>query len=135
MKEIHLLEKTNDLEFSVLAINSHDKGYKLCWHINTLLNMSFVRQDSSVLYEKEQFTSFVHYEGEQKYVLVENKSKKGFLLSKKKNINFFIKVEPMLTLKEKEEFTSNLNKVSKILLIFEIDLNKEKQAHRFIFND
>ena len=35
----------------------------------------------------------------------------------------------------KEEFISNLNKVSKILLIFEIDLNKEKQAHRFIFND
>ena len=135
MKEIHLLEKTNDLEFSVLAINSHDKGYKLCWHINNLLGMSFARQDSCILSEKEQFTSFVHYEAEQKYVLVENKSKKGFLLSKKKNINFFIKVEPILMLKEKQEFISNLNKVSKILLIFEIDLNKEKQVHRFIFND
>ena len=70
MKEIHLLEKTNDLEFSVLAINSHDKGYKLCWHINTLLNMSLTRQDSSVLSEKEHFTSFVHYDGEQKLSLI-----------------------------------------------------------------
>ena len=61
--------------------------------------------------------------------------KKDFCCQKKKTINFFIKVEPMLRLKEKEEFISNLNKVSKILLIFEIDLNKEKQAHRFIFND
>ena len=59
----------------------------------------------------------------------------GFLLSKKRAINFFIKVEPMFSLKEKEEFIANLNRVSKILFIFEIDLSKEKQAHRFIFND
>jgi hypothetical protein len=97
--------------------------------------MIFKREDSTVLSEKDQFTSFVHYEGEQKFVLIENKSKKGFLLSKKRAINFFIKVEPMFSLKEKEEFIVNLNRVSKILLIFEIDLNKEKQAHRFIFND
>ena len=135
MKEIHLLEETNDLEFCILAINSHIKGYKLCWHINRMLNMSFKREDSTVLSEKDQFTSFVHYEGEQKFVLIENKSKKGFLLSKKRAINFFIKVEPMFSLKEKEEFIVNLNRVSKILLIFEIDLSKEKQAHRFIFND
>ena len=88
MKEIHLLEKTDDLEFSVLAINSHDKGYKLCWHINNLLGMSFARQDSCILSEKEKFTSFVHYDGEQKYVLVENKSKKGFSIVKKRILIF-----------------------------------------------
>ena len=135
MGETHFLEQVDELEFSVLAINSHVKGYGLCWHINKALNMNFRRRDSIIFHEKEVFTSFVDSEGGSRYVLIENKSKKGFLLTKKKKIDFFIKIAPNLSLKEKEEFIKKLNKVSKILLIFELDLKKEKEAHRFIFND
>ena len=135
MRETHFLEQVDELEFSVLAINSHIKGYGLCWHINKVLNMNFRRRDSIIFHEKEVFTSFVDSEGGSRYVLIENKSKKGFLLTKKKKIDFFIKITPLLSLKEKGEFIRILNKVSKILLIFELDLKKEKEAHRFIFND
>ena len=135
MGETHFLEQVDELEFSVLAINSHVKGYGLCWHINKALNMNFRRRDSIIFLEKEVFTSFAHSEGGSRYLLIENKSKNGFLLTKKKKIDFFIKTTPPLSLKEKEEFIKILNKVSKILLIFELDLKKEKEAHRFIFND
>jgi len=135
MGETHFLEEVDDLEFSVLAINSHDKGYGLCWHINKALSMNFRRRDSTIFPENEIFTSFEDLEGESRYVLIANKSKKGFLVTKKKKIDFFIKIEPPLSLKEKEEFIQKLNKISKILLIFELDLQKEQEAHRFIFND
>ena len=36
---------------------------------------------------------------------------------------------------KKEDFMLKLNKISKILLIFELDLQKEQEAQRFIFND
>jgi len=57
------------------------------------------------------------------------------LLSKKNKIDFFIKIEPRLSLEEKQQFIEKLNKISKILLIFELDLKKEEEAHRFIFYD
>ncbi len=56
-------------------------------------------------------------------------------LSKKNKIDFFIKIEPRLSLEEKQQFIEKLNKISKILLIFELDLKKEEEAHRFIFYD
>ena len=41
MKTRFILECAEDLDFSVLAINSHIKGYKLCWNFNNLLQMNF----------------------------------------------------------------------------------------------
>ena len=43
--------------------------------------------------------------------------------------------DPAINLYSRKEFLLKLSKNSKILLIFEIDLEKEPQAHRFIFND
>ena len=72
---------------------------------------------------------------EQKILLVQNKSKKGFLLSEKKKIDYFLIFEPAINLYSRKEFLLKLSESSKILLIFEIDLELEPQAHRFIFND
>ena len=56
-------------------------------------------------------------------------------MPEKKNVDFFIIVEPEIKNTTKEEFISKLREISKILLIFEIDLEKEQEAHRFIIND
>jgi len=50
-------------------------------------------------------------------------------------IDFFLKVTPKISIHKKEDFMQKLNKISKILLIFELNLQKELEAHRFIFND
>ena len=68
-------------------------------------------------------------------MLVQNKSKKGYLLSEKKKIDYFLMFEPPINLDSKKEILLKLSESSKILLIFEIDLEKEPQAHRLIFND
>ena len=56
-------------------------------------------------------------------------------MPEKKNVDFFIIVEPEIKNTAKEEFISKLREISKILLIFEVDLEKEQEAHRFIIND
>ena len=61
--------------------------------------------------------------------------KKGVLVPEKKNVDFFIIVEPEMKNTAKEEFISKLREISKILLIFEVDLEKEQEAYRFIIND
>ena len=135
MKTVHIIEDEIKLDMTVLAINSHVKGYNLCWHINKKLCSNFINTEIFIGEKRESFSAFeVEYEN-KKITLVNNRSKKGVLMPEKKNVDFFIIVEPEMKNTAKEEFISKLREISKILLIFEVDLEKEQEAHRFIIND
>ena len=135
MKTIHTLEEVTSLDLTIFAINSHIKAYSLCWHINKALGINLKKNKGAFVSEKEVFSCFEYVLEEQKIFLVQNKSKKGNLIPGKKKIDYFLIFEPMIYKDRKTEFLSKLSESSKILLIFEIDLEKEPEAHRFIFND
>ena len=135
MKTVHIIEDEIKLDMTVLAINSHVKGYNLCWHINKKLCSNFINTEIFIGDKKEGFSAFEVEHENKKITLVNNKSKKGVLMPEKKNVDFFIIVEPEMKNTAKEEFISKLREISKILLIFEVDLEKEHEAHRFIIND
>ena len=135
MKTVHIIDDEIRLDMTVLAINSHVRGYRLCWHINKKLCINFIKKEIFIGENKESLSAFeVEYEN-KKITLVNNRSKKGALVPEKKNVDFFIIVEPEMKSAAKEEFISKLREISKILLIFEVDLEKEQEAHRFIIND
>ena len=135
MKTVHTIDDEIKLDMTVLAVNSHIKGYSLCWHINKKLCINFIKKEIFIGENKESLSAFeVDYEN-KKITLVNNRSKKGVLVPEKKNVDFFIIVEPEILNAAKEEFISKLREISKILLIFEVDLEKEHEAHRFIIND
>ena len=135
MKRVHIIDEEIKLDMTVLAVNSHVKGYNLCWHINKKLCTNFIKTEIFIGENKEGFFAFEVEHENKKITLVNNKSKKGVLMPEKKNIDFFIIVEPEIKNAAKEEFISKLREISKILLIFEVDLEKEQEAHRFIIND
>lgn len=135
MKTVHIIDDEIKLDMTVLAVNSHVKGYNLCWHINKKLCTNFIKKEIFIEENKESFSAFEVEQENKKITLVKNKSKKGILIPEKKNIDFFIIIEPEIKKTAKEEFISKLRKISKILLIFEVDLEKEQEAHRFIIND
>ena len=131
MKTTHVLDEVLDLNTSAFAINSHVKDYNLCWHINKALEIELKKQ-----YNTKTEGSFFAWEfGVQKIVLVKNKIKKGHLVSEKKNIDFFLTTTPALNDVEKTEFIAKLSEIPKILLIFEIHLENEPEAHRIVLND
>ena len=131
MKITHVLDEVLDLNTTAFAINSHVKDYNLCWYINKALDIELKKK-----YNTKIEGSFFDCEfGVQKIVLVKNMLKKGHLLSEKKNIDFFITTTPALKDIEKTEFITKLSEIPKILLIFEIHLEKEPEAHRLILND
>ena len=135
MKTVHIIDDEIKLDMTVLAVNSHVKGYNLCWHINKKLCINFIKKEIFIGENKESLSAFeVEYEN-KKITIVNNRSKKGVLVPEKKNVDFFIIVEPEILNAAKEEFISKLHEISKILLIFEVDLEKEQEAHRFIIND
>ena len=131
MKTTHVLDEVLELNTTALAINSHVKGYNLCWHINKALGLELKKQYNA----KTEVSFFACEFGVQKITLVKNKLKKGHLLSQKKNVDFFITTTPALKGVEKTEFITKLSEIPKILLIFEVHLENEPEAHRLILND
>ena len=131
MKTTYVLDEVLELNTTALAINSHVKDYNLCWHINKALEIELKKQYNT----KTEGSFFVWEFGVQKIVLVKNKIKKGHLVSEKKNIDFFLTTTPALNDVEKTEFITKLSEIPKILLIFEIHLENEPEAHRLILND
>jgi hypothetical protein len=135
MKTVYFLDQKPELDFDVLAINSHCRAYVLCWHINNEINTCFKKKKGIVFSEKEIYSEFAcRYEGFD-LSIVQNKSKRGFMIAEKNKIDYFLKITPKMPIDQKKLFLLKLNKISKILLIFELDLQKEQEAHRFIFND
>ena len=135
MKTVYFLDQKPELDFDVLAINSHSKAYVLCWHINSEIDTCFKKRKGIVFSKKEVYSEFFcRYEGFG-LSIIQNKSKRGFLIAEKNKIDFFLKITPKMSGGQKERFLIKLNKISKILLIFELDLQKEHEAHRLIFND
>ena len=135
MKTTYILKESIEIDATTFAINSHEKDYKLCWHINKGLSVSFKKEQEPKQISKKSFTAFSAKYNGRHLSIIKNQSKDGFLMPQKKNIDYFMTIEPELNSLQRKQFMQKLNKVSKILLTFEIDLNSEPEAHRLIFND
>ena len=135
MKTHFVLEYTQEPEFFVLAINTHIKGYKLCWNINRALQLNFEKKKDHNVEENLWFSrySYICEEGVE-YNLLANRSKKGYLIPKEKSINYFLVVEKRIE-NQKQKLLNKLKKVKDILRVFELETKKIKEIERFIFND
>lgn len=133
------LDYLEEVDFVVLAINSHAKGYKLCWSINNKLKLNFVKNNFHKI-EKNTGLEFARFtsknpDTDTKYDLLSNYSKNGYLLPKYRNIDYFLKIQNPFWEKEKADFIKKLGKIAEILLIFEFDLDNINSLQPFIFND
>ena len=131
MKKHFVLESVDEYDLSVIAINSHIKGYRLCWHINRLLKTDFEKKED-LRVNKDLYFSRYSYICDQgiEYNILKNQSKNGYLISEHKGINYFLVTENNIN---KTELIRKLRSVKDILLVFDIDKNEIKQIDRLIF--
>lgn len=136
MKTRFTLKCAEGLDFSVLAINSHIKAYKLCWNMNKSLQLDFEKKMDHSIKEELRFARYMYVcDDDVEYTLLANHSKKGYLIPSQKSVNFFLLIKNENWQNEKIEFISRLRGVKDVLLVFEVETNLIKQADRFIFND
>jgi hypothetical protein len=136
MKTRFTLECAEEFDFAVLAINSHIKAYKLCWNINSSMQLNFEKKNDHNI-KKEMWFSRYNYISDEgiEYDLLANRSKKGYLVPNLKSINYFLVVKNDYWEQEKPDFMSKLRNIPDVLLAFEIDIANLKYIDRFIFND
>ena len=136
MKTRLTLECVEEIDFSVLAINSHIKAYKLCWNINKSLQLNFEKKKDHGIKEELWFARYTYVcDDEVEYTLLANHSKKGCLIPSQKSVNFFLLIKNDYWQQEKTEFINKLREIKDILLVFELDTTLIKDIDRFIFND
>jgi hypothetical protein len=136
MKTRFTLECAEEIDFAVLAINSHIKAYKLCWNVNKLLKLNFEKKKDHRIKEELWFARYMYVCGDDvEYTLLANHSKKGCLIPSQKSVNFFLLIKNDYWQQEKTEFINKLRDVKDILLVFELDTSSTKHIDRFIFND
>ena len=136
MKTRFTLECAEEFDFAVLAINSHIKAYKLCWNINSSMQLNFEKKNDHNI-KKDMWFSRYNYISDDgiEYDLLANRSKKGYLVPNQKSINYFLVVKNDYWEQEKLDFMSKLRNIPDVLLAFEIDIANLKYIDRFIFND
>ena len=127
----------NEIDFLILGVNSHIKLYKLCWEINKQLNTNFIKnhnhkKPSQPTQSFERFT-FRDNKSETQYNILSNRCESGYLDKKNKSVNYFILVQGGVYSKNK--IIDNLNKISDILLVFEINLPQIDSINSFIIHD
>jgi len=122
--------------FKVLAINSHSKAYKLCWHLNQNLGLNFEKTDNQKINEDLSFTRYKSEDSDGNILnLLSNRSKKGYMIPSQKSVNYFLIINKETWKIKKNELLSKLREINEILLLFELELEKEKNSDRFVIND
>ena len=136
MKTRFTLECVDELDFTVLAINSHTKAYKLCWSINSSMQLNFEKDIDHNIKGDLWFSRYNYVSDEGiKYDLLANRSKKGYLVPNQKSINYFLIIKNDSWKNDKIDFMSKLRSMPDVLLAFEVDIENLKYIDRFIFND
>ena len=120
MKKRFTLEPVEE-DFRVYAINSHAKGYSLCWKINQQFKIDLERVGGAVV----QNSVFVRYnyknnEG-QEFNVITNRSKEGYFIPDQKAVNYFLVVNKK---HNQKKLLEELKKNSEILFAFELELEK-----------
>tara|TARA_B110000444_G_scaffold38897_1_gene34601 strand:- start:478 stop:897 length:420 start_codon:yes stop_codon:yes gene_type:complete len=136
MKIRFTLDCAEEFDFTVLAINSHIKAYKLCWNINNSMQLNFEKKNDHYINEDLWFSRYAYTSNDGvEYDLLANRSKKGYLVPNQKSINFFLVVKSNYWEQDKPDFMSKLRGTSDVLLAFEVEKKKLKHIDRFICND
>ena len=136
MKKHHKLECSHDYDFVVLSINSHSKAYKLCWRLNKMLALNFEVTDEHKINKELIFTRYKSESADFGTLnILSNRSKNGYMIPSQKSVNYFLIINTEKWFLVKDELLIKLRAINDILLVFNLDLDKEKYSDRFVIYD
>ncbi|MBM78438.1 MAG: hypothetical protein CL846_08140 [Crocinitomicaceae bacterium] len=137
----YLLENDYEYDFTLYGICCHEKDYRLCWAINSNLNLSLskTKETIDVVFSKKEknigvFSVFKHIEKNDLdgLFLVSNKSVYGSLIPEKNHFDYFLMIKTPF----KENYKDIINKINAIPFVLttqEIDVNMLKSKENLIF--
>ncbi len=113
-------------DFVLFGIVSDKNNYALVSQINVKLGFNFSQKENIKILEKKiekQFSVFEYTDecNQLKYRFINNRCENGYLITRLKEINFFIQINENVNDKFKQDFLKKIKTINEVLLISEID--------------
>lgn len=145
-----ILQVDYDYDFLLIGICTHAKDYRLCWEINKILEIKLERVDDTMLntHTKDfgvkkgashgELSAYSIYFCEEEesnncFHVISNKSSNGILIIEQKQVDYFLRIKGNNDSDYQVELIKKLKNISIVLTAYEIDLNKLKSKHKFLF--
>lgn len=139
MKKVLSIDYDLTDDYTIIAISSPLKDYKLCWNLNLTLKADFLKLENFKFNLNQNQTeeySFYHYYNQNNksfYYLVSNKNNNRFLMEKLRNLDYFLLIKGFMTESYILSQLSGIKKVPNILTAFFVDKKKlSKEMNLFL---
>ncbi len=136
MAEKIKFEPVAEASFVQLALVTSEPVYRLCWLINSMLEISLTESEPlSLLHPKRSlFQSYILFEfiDEEKqlaFYLIQNKGPQGAFDEDQKQVDFWLRVEGEWNA---QELVQQLKKIKEITLVFETKPGSLKNKSRLL---
>jgi len=126
-----LLRIELDTSFSLFGISCHLKDFRFAWTINKTLSINFKKSKPYIKGDDLEFSQYEYQLDLDTIYLFANKSQDGFLITKKKQVDYWILFNNTVDEKTVSHFVSTIRKTQSVLAVFEED-NKKIKEH-FVF--
>lgn len=131
------LEIPEDYDFSLIGISCHAKNYKLCWEINSKLELDLNRgEDHTVLKQdmedRHAIYDYFDEENQVEYYLIENLGTESYLAPELKEADFFLMIKGAYS-QLNTDIKKSLMTSRNVLASFSINPEKLKSRHNFLF--
>lgn len=126
-----LLRIELDTSFSLFGISCHLKDFRFAWTINKSLSVDFKKSKPYLKGSNLEFSQYKHPLDLDTIYLFSNKSQNGFLVTKKKQVDYWILFNKTVDEKTVSHYISKIRKTQSVLTVFEED-NKQIKEH-FVF--
>ncbi|MFM6976523.1 MAG: IPExxxVDY family protein [Sphingobacteriaceae bacterium] len=129
-----------DFDFTLIAITSSLKDYRLCYQINKALQVNFVRTDElSLSFSSEKniqnFNRYVYYppNSETEFFLLANKGSEGLLIPEMNKVDYFLLIRNFIDEEDLNYWISHIKKISEVLAAVEIEPQRLKSKENLLF--
>ena len=126
-----LLRIDLDTSFSLFGISCHLKDYRFAWTINKSLNIEFKKSKPYVKAQDLEFSQYDYQLDLDTIYLFANKSHDGYLITKKKQIDYWDLFHNTIDKNEVSHYVNLIRNTQFVLAVFE-EKNKKIKEH-FVF--
>lgn len=121
-----------DVSFSLLGISCHLKDYRFAWTLNHTLRTHFFKTTPYVSYDtKAEFARYEHQSDSEELMIFSNKSQDGFLVPKKKQVDYWLLLQKEIDKQEVQRYTRLIRQSEFVLAVFEE--NDRKTKEQFVY--
>jgi hypothetical protein len=134
---IYTLEITEDYDFDLIGLSSHERDYRLAWSLNRNMGWSLIRLDDLICENKKGISSHPHFRylnlSDQTIItLIDNKTQEGFFLPELSQFDYILKIEnsrdPM-----DDHFLRKLKRTPFLMTAFQLEVDKLKSKRNLLF--